>query len=34
VGYQLALQDLAPHKGEPGRNRNSPKTATITVHKN
>src|SRR5580765_7827586 len=29
--YELSLEDLAPHKGEPLNTRNRPKTATITV---
>lgn len=33
LGYELALQDLVQHKGEPGRTRNLPKTATVTVTK-
>ena len=32
-GYELSLEDLAPHKGEPSDRRNRPKTATITVAK-
>ncbi|MEP6788891.1 MAG: hypothetical protein ABJB40_10700 [Acidobacteriota bacterium] len=31
LGYQLALQDLAPHKGEPHKMIARPETATITV---
>ena len=33
LGYEMALQDLAPHKGEPHKMIARPETATITVTK-